>query len=277
MATTDLLVTNNAYSTLASSITDSDLSMTVASGEGARFPAASSGSGTYFYCTLIDTSNNMEIVKVTNRSSDTFTITRAQDGTTARAYSSSDRVELRPTAVMFEEIRDSERTPIDGSVSSAKLADSAVTTAKINDGAVTFAKVASSVEATATEIRNGSGSKFVSPDKYIDSCAPVALTDATTVAIDWDAGLNLTVTLAGNRILGFPTNLNPGTWRRLEITQDATGSRTLDLTTTGYYAARGTAPTISTTANAVDVLYLYCRTSSIVEIYSSALDLQQIS
>jgi microcystin-dependent protein len=97
------LVSNNAYSTLASSLTAIATSLTVATGEGSRFPAASTATGAYFYATIIDTSNNLEIVKVTNRSSDTFTLVRAQDGSSARAFSSSDRIELRPVAALFTE------------------------------------------------------------------------------------------------------------------------------------------------------------------------------
>jgi len=87
---------NNGHSTLAASLTDSATSITVASGHGARFPSLSSGE--YFYATLIDASNNLEIVKVTGRSSDVLTATRAQESTTARAYAIGDRIELRVTA-----------------------------------------------------------------------------------------------------------------------------------------------------------------------------------
>jgi|9_EtaG_2_1085328.scaffolds.fasta_scaffold06643_2 ribosomal protein L18 len=87
---------NNGHSTLAASLTSSATSITVASGHGARFPSLSSGE--YFYATLIDASNNLEIVKVTARSSDVLTATRAQESTTARAYAIGDRIELRITA-----------------------------------------------------------------------------------------------------------------------------------------------------------------------------------
>ena len=87
---------NNGHSTLASSLTSSGTSITVASGHGSRFPSLSSGE--YFYATLIDASNNLEIVKVTARSSDVLTATRAQEGTTARAFAIGDRIELRVTA-----------------------------------------------------------------------------------------------------------------------------------------------------------------------------------
>ncbi len=87
---------NNGHSTLAASLASNATSITVASGHGARFPSLSSGE--YFYATLIDASNNLEIVKVTARSSDVLTATRAQEGTTARAYAIGDRIELRVTA-----------------------------------------------------------------------------------------------------------------------------------------------------------------------------------
>lgn len=97
-----LKVTNNAFGTLNAGITNSDTTVVLQSGQGSRFPSLSSGD--YFYATLIDTSNNLEIVKVTARSTDTMTIVRAQDNTTARAYSTNDRFELRPTAAMLNEV-----------------------------------------------------------------------------------------------------------------------------------------------------------------------------
>jgi hypothetical protein len=133
-----VLVKNNAYSTLASTITDVATSISLAAGTGSRFPVISGGD--YFYATLIDTSNNLEVVKVTARSTDTLTVVRAQDGTTARAYSSGSRIELRITAALIQDIRDG-ITPGDGTVTAAKLASNAVETAKIAADAVTFAKI----------------------------------------------------------------------------------------------------------------------------------------
>jgi hypothetical protein len=89
--------TNNAATTLASGITNSATSLTVASGTGALFPSIS---GTqYFMCTLQNTAGtSIEIVKVTARSTDTFTIVRAQEGTSGTAFSTGDKFELRLTA-----------------------------------------------------------------------------------------------------------------------------------------------------------------------------------
>ena len=90
------LFANNATSTLASGISDTALSLTVASGHGARFPNPTGGD--YFLATLEKSNGTREIVKVTARATDTLTIERAQEGTTAAAFSTGDTVELRGTA-----------------------------------------------------------------------------------------------------------------------------------------------------------------------------------
>lgn len=90
------LFTNNAISTLAAGIGSGDTSLSVQAGDGALFP--NPGGNDSFRCTLADASNNIEIVDVTGRAGDVFTITRAQEGTTANAYLSGDAVELRLTA-----------------------------------------------------------------------------------------------------------------------------------------------------------------------------------
>ena len=91
------LYTNNASTILASGITNSATSLTVQTGNGAKFPNPTSPD--YFMCTLQGVSGTpIEIIKVTARSTDTFTIVRAQEGTTASAFNANDIVELRVTA-----------------------------------------------------------------------------------------------------------------------------------------------------------------------------------
>jgi hypothetical protein len=94
-----VLFTNNATTTLGSSLLVGATSLTVSSGTGALFPTTTSG---YFYVALVNSSNQIEFVKVTTRSSDTFTIVRAQNGSTARAYSAGDKVELRLISAALE-------------------------------------------------------------------------------------------------------------------------------------------------------------------------------
>jgi len=94
--------TNNATTTLASNITSSATSLTVSASSGSLFPTL--GGSDYFYCTLANTSGAIEIVKVTARSTDTFTITRGQDGTTGQAWNSGDKVELRLVAASLNDL-----------------------------------------------------------------------------------------------------------------------------------------------------------------------------
>ena len=95
-----LQVANNAFGELNADINNSVTTIVLKSGNGARFPSLAGSQ--YFYATLIDTNNNLEIVKATARSSDTLTVVRAQDGTSARSFVANDRIELRPVAAFFD-------------------------------------------------------------------------------------------------------------------------------------------------------------------------------
>ena len=85
-----------------------------------------------------------------------------------------------------------------------------------------------------------------------------ALTDAATIALDASLANHFRVTLAGNRTLGVPTNPVDGQRIMIEVIQDATGSRTLTLTTGSNgafaYGADITTITLSTAANARDFI-----------------------
>jgi hypothetical protein len=86
---------NNAETILSSGINNSVTSIAVAN--GAVFPTLTATD--YFYATLEDVGNSQrEVIKVTARSGNTLTATRAQDGTSALAFSSGDKVELRLNA-----------------------------------------------------------------------------------------------------------------------------------------------------------------------------------
>ena len=103
-----VLYANNAASRLAASITNVATSFSVTAGHGVRFPAISGGD--HFYATLMDSAGNLEVVKVTARATDTFTVQRAQEGTTARAYAVNDIVELRITKAMLDDFKADTRT-----------------------------------------------------------------------------------------------------------------------------------------------------------------------
>ena len=95
----NIVLTNFGDTTLSGSITSGDLTAVVTTGGGALLPALTGGN--WFYLVLEDVSTNREIVKVTARVGDVLTIERAQEGTTARAFSSGDLVSLRLTVQAF--------------------------------------------------------------------------------------------------------------------------------------------------------------------------------
>jgi hypothetical protein len=91
--------------------------------------------------------------------------------------------------------------------------------------------------------------------------APVTIADATTIEIDWRDLVYGRLTLEGNRTLALPTNGVPGTGIYIEVTQDATGGRTLAFAS-GFMFAGKVAPVLSTAAGAMDVLFISCRSTT---------------
>src|SRR5438105_2262796 len=93
---------NFAYSTVATapSPATSGTSLVVASGDGAKFPA------TPFNVTIWPagtqpTTANAEIARVTTRATDTLTITRAQESTSARTVIVGDQIANTATIKAF--------------------------------------------------------------------------------------------------------------------------------------------------------------------------------
>jgi microcystin-dependent protein len=95
---------NNAVSRLSGNITNSETTISLVPGEGARFPTVIAPD--WFPLTLVNTSGGMEIVKATARSGDVITVERAQENTTALPFNAGDRVELRVTAGVFQTFTD---------------------------------------------------------------------------------------------------------------------------------------------------------------------------
>lgn len=98
------LFANNAFSSLASTITNVATSITLATGHGSRFPTPTGGD--HFLATLVGVDSNgnensWEIVKVTTRSADVLTVVRGQEGSTALPWVAGSRIELRATSGTF--------------------------------------------------------------------------------------------------------------------------------------------------------------------------------
>ena len=118
-------VTNNAWGQLSIPITAASTTLLLTGGQGERFPSATEGVS-WFYATLIDSSNNIEIVKCTARQADTLTVVRGQDGTAARAFTEGSRIEVRPVAALFNDkvSKDEMQAALDKMETAYKEADS---------------------------------------------------------------------------------------------------------------------------------------------------------
>lgn len=115
--------------------------------------------------------------------------------------------------------------------------------------------------ATAAEYRANTPLRGLDNQDVWSAADLVGLTDAATIAVDMSLGFNFSVTLAGNRTLGNPTNTKNGQSGIIAVTQDGTGSRTLGYSANWDFAA-GAPFTLSTTIGAVDILSYFVRSAT---------------
>ncbi len=90
-----------------------------------------------------------------------------------------------------------------------------------------------------------------------------ALSDGSTITIDMATACHHSVTLGGNRTFAAPSNQAVGQSGSIFITQDGTGSRTASFNSAFKFAG-GTAPTLSTAANAVDRIDYVIKASNVI-------------
>lgn len=102
-----------------------------------------------------------------------------------------------------------------------------------------------------SEVMNITGNMVVT-GQYVSK--RFALTDGGTIALNWNNGNDQSVTIAGNRTFTFANPIDGGRYL-IKLKQDATGSRTITWPTITWKG--GTAPTLTTTANKTDFIYLY--------------------
>jgi hypothetical protein len=91
---------NSATGYLDTSITTSTTNIVLQTGQGELFPSPSDGN--WFLVTLFDGDSTLEICKCTARSTDTLTLVRAQEDTTAFAFAAGSRCEISVTAGTLE-------------------------------------------------------------------------------------------------------------------------------------------------------------------------------
>ncbi len=115
-----------------------------------------------------------------------------------------------------------------------------------------------SLKANASATVNLTGAQTISGAKR---GTVTELTDGATITADFATSNNFSVTLGGNRTLANPSNQTAGQSGAITITQDGTGSRTLAYGSNWKFS-NGSAPVLTTTANAVDVLVYFVESAS---------------
>ena len=223
--------TNNATSTLATGINNSVTSLSVASGQGALFPTL--GGSDYFYCTLANTAGTVEIVKVTARSTDTFTIVRGQDNTTAATWLSGDRVELRLVAASLNDI--------------PKL-----------DEANTFTTAPTFSTALAITSGGTGGATAAAARAALDA---VGVSDTQTLTAKTISGADNTLTVDGTNAIGFK--------KIPQSNSDKTTSYALVTTDVGKFIGVGTGGSITipdATFSTGDAVVVFNNTSGTITI-----------
>lgn len=105
-------------------------------------------------------------------------------------------------------------------------------------------------KATDAEVYAATANKYLAADHVETASGLVSLTDAATIAVDWDAFINAQVSLTADRTLGNPTNGQPGTYRTILLKGSDGTPRQLSFG--NQYL--GAVPAIGTVAN--DTWYL---------------------
>ena len=93
--------------------------------------------------------------------------------------------------------------------------------------------------------------------------AITAASDGSTITLDLGANTHQSVTLGGNRTFAAPSNQTVGQSGSIFITQDGTGSRTASFNSAFKFVG-GTAPSLSTSANATDRIDYVVKSSNVI-------------
>lgn len=179
------LFKNNASGKLAAAIDSDDTTIVLETGQGAKFPTL--GSGDYFMATFADIVAGREvaweIVKVTARVSDTMTIVRAQEGTTARDWPLETVFEQRITAGIAADMYAKAAAPMLSNPGTIYVTQTKTLTITNHDGFSTYA-----VSAAA-------GSASITGDTITYTAPSTAQTDTLSVTVN---GVPRAISLAIN-------------------------------------------------------------------------------
>lgn len=97
-----VLLANNATSLLAGAIDAAATTLSIDNADAAKFPVPAAGD--WFPLTIVDNAGNMEVLRATARAGAIITVSRAQEGTTAKAFAAGARIDLRATAAALNDV-----------------------------------------------------------------------------------------------------------------------------------------------------------------------------
>lgn len=123
-------------------------------------------------------------------------------------------------------------------------------------------------KATLANLRTAAANKVLTADLIKDGSALVTLTDAATVAIDWEAFVIGDLTLAGNRDLGAPSAVQPGVPRAFFVFGNNSTERSLNF----HANYKGDIPDITYTSTRGALVCLTPRTSGLVAVTHVVLE-----
>lgn len=229
------LFENNAASTLATAIDTDDTEVVVQSGHGALFPAIT---GSDFFFVTLDAGATREIVKVTSRSTDTLTVVRAQQGTSAASWSTGAKVEQRLTSETLENFRQKTVPIVDADVPNTITIDLATAASALaanpsDCSANQFANaIAASGNLTCAALADGDVPNTITLDN-LTQITTRAIADTTGTLAVARGGTNLTASADDNVMVG-----NGTTWetKALADCDNGTTSKLLYDTATNTFS-----------------------------------------
>lgn len=100
-----LVLVDNGYGTIGAALATGDTTLTFTTGHGARFPAVASGQ--MLSCCILNSNNVLEEIQITlhTAGSDTATMVRGANGTTAKAWNAGDRIEARVSSDVLKRLQ----------------------------------------------------------------------------------------------------------------------------------------------------------------------------